>query len=128
MFYPPHGAGRCRCLPLTSRSHTIPNQRCSGPFRVRCLCLGKPRRRARYAANKPGAQIRKVTVTAKDLAKMKQIHVEGMQGMEAQRFVDQFSSLYCEGLPHGFDYITRPTARSMEHDSSSNVFNLLRWR
>ena len=62
-----------------------------------------------------------------ELASMRQAHVGRMLDSEAQAFVDKYSSLYGEGEDHNLQYISRPTARGVEHYFAASVFDSLRW-
>ncbi len=45
----------------------------------------------------------------------------------ANHFLSKYSSLYGQGLPHGFDYIIRNTGMGLEHYFAESVMHYIKW-
>jgi RHS repeat-associated protein len=80
-----------------------------------------------YAANKPGAEILEFSISDNALAEFKQAHLGEMLDDAATDFMEKYSLLWDGDASHGLDYISRPTARGVEHYFSSSIFDKLRF-
>ena len=67
----------------------------------------------------------KFSINNDDLAELNQAHLGSMSDDEATSFMERYSLLWDGDASHGLDYISRPTARGIEHFFSSDVFDML---
>ncbi|MFI1104491.1 hypothetical protein [Streptomyces melanogenes] len=80
-----------------------------------------------YAANKPGSEIMRFTVSNVAMAMFPQAHLGLMSDDAATEFMEKYSLLW-DGKPtHGLSYITRPTAKGTENYFASTVFLMLKF-
>jgi hypothetical protein len=110
---------------LSSGGHPFPTSPERAHFGSGVYAWGNEADAAAYAANKSGAQIMRFAVDNNALAGLRQAHVGSMTDEAATQFMEQNSLLWGGDASHGLEYISRPTARGVEHYFSSDIFHLL---